>query len=186
MFSNLHFVGLSKERPILDHHAKAHILKSGGFHVKSWVIAPSLHPPNWIVLVETFAFIRFWVDFTWTPLDFMRISWNPADFERPLARNCNPMFWKYSSSIERQNIFSFNLNKRPYLKLLGTPYLERTWNMKHRLPLSTSKLLQLLKGVKKLRAISHVNFLSETVETIKNFACFCTIFKNSFIAQEGS
>ena len=27
--------GLSKERPILGHHAKAHILKSGGFHVKS-------------------------------------------------------------------------------------------------------------------------------------------------------
>ena len=27
--------GLSKERPILGHHAKAHILESGGFHVKS-------------------------------------------------------------------------------------------------------------------------------------------------------
>ena len=28
--------GLSKvERPILDHHTKAHNLKSGGFHVKS-------------------------------------------------------------------------------------------------------------------------------------------------------
>ena len=27
--------GLSKERPILDHHKKAHILKSSGFHVKS-------------------------------------------------------------------------------------------------------------------------------------------------------
>ena len=44
--------GLSKERPILDHHAKAHIpwnpadfMKSGGFHT-----------------------------------DFIRISWNPADF----------------------------------------------------------------------------------------------------------
>ena len=29
------FFGLSKERLILGHHAKAHILKSGGFHVKS-------------------------------------------------------------------------------------------------------------------------------------------------------
>ena len=28
-------IGLSKERPILDHHAKAHILKSSGFHLKS-------------------------------------------------------------------------------------------------------------------------------------------------------
>ena len=26
-------IGLSKERPILDHHAKAHILKSSGFRV---------------------------------------------------------------------------------------------------------------------------------------------------------
>ena len=36
---------------------------------------------------------------SWNPADFIRISWNPADFirisceiERPLARNCNPMF----------------------------------------------------------------------------------------------
>ena len=41
--------------------------------MKSGVIAPLLHSSNWIVLVETFAFIRFWVD-------FMRISWNLADF----------------------------------------------------------------------------------------------------------
>ena len=52
--------------------------------MKSRVIAPLLHSSNWIVLVETFAFIRFWVDFTWNlpdftlnPPDFMRISWNP-------------------------------------------------------------------------------------------------------------
>ena len=92
--------GLSK-RPILGHHAKAHILKStqnliksdvstktlqfGGCRegamtqdfMKSWFIAPLLHSSNWTVLVETFALIRFWVDFTWNPLDFM---WNPQDF----------------------------------------------------------------------------------------------------------
>ena len=28
-------LGLSKERPILGHHAKVHNLKSGGFHMKS-------------------------------------------------------------------------------------------------------------------------------------------------------
>ena len=33
--------------------------------MKSWVIAPLLHSSNWIILVETFAFIRFWVDFMW-------------------------------------------------------------------------------------------------------------------------
>ena len=41
--------------------------------MKSWVIAPLLHSSNWIVLVEIFAFIRFWVDFTWNLPDFM---WN--------------------------------------------------------------------------------------------------------------
>ena len=40
--------------------------------MKSWFIAPLLHSSNWIVLVETFAFIRFWVDFTWNPADFMK------------------------------------------------------------------------------------------------------------------
>ena len=33
--------GLSKERPILGHHAKAHILKSGGFH-EIWQISPAI------------------------------------------------------------------------------------------------------------------------------------------------
>ena len=100
-------IGLSKERPILDHHPKAHIhlkstqnliksdvstktLQFGGCmegamtpdFMKSRVIAPLLHSSNWIVLVETSAFTRFWVDFTWNPPDFMQISWNPADFNR--------------------------------------------------------------------------------------------------------
>ena len=48
--------------------------------MKSGVIAPLLHSSNWIVLVETFAFIRFWVNFTWNLPDFMRISWKPPDF----------------------------------------------------------------------------------------------------------
>ena len=81
-------------------------LKSGGFHVKSthnliksdvstktsvWGvhgggydprfheihIAPLLHSSNWIVLIETPAFTRFWVDFTWNLPDF---TWNPPDF----------------------------------------------------------------------------------------------------------
>ena len=40
--------------------------------MKSKVIAPLLHSSNWIVFVETSEFIRFWVDFTWNPLDFMK------------------------------------------------------------------------------------------------------------------
>ena len=42
--------------------------------MKSWVIAPSLHPPNWRVFVETSDFIRFWVDFTWNLPDFKNMS----------------------------------------------------------------------------------------------------------------
>ena len=42
--------------------------------MKSGVIAPSMHPPNWRVFVETFDFIRFWVDFRWNPPDFMNVS----------------------------------------------------------------------------------------------------------------
>ena len=69
--------------------------------MKSGVIAPSMHPPNWRVFVETSDFIRLWVDFTWNPLDFTmkihRISWMWAFawwssiglsiFERPTRRN---------------------------------------------------------------------------------------------------
>ena len=56
--------GLSKERPILGDHPKAHIHEirriSCGFHLKS---------------------AGFRTDFT---------CWNPADFERPIARNGKP------------------------------------------------------------------------------------------------
>ena len=31
-------------------------------------------PPNWRVFVETSDFIRFWVDFTWNPPDFMKFA----------------------------------------------------------------------------------------------------------------
>ena len=127
--------GLSIERPILDHHPKAHIheirrispwnladftMKSGGFHHEIWRISWNLwnpwnpvdftmkssrfqvkSTPNLIksdVWAKTllmfqqklFWFYKVWVDFTWNPPDFMRIS---CEIERPLARNCNPMFW---------------------------------------------------------------------------------------------
>ena len=61
--------------------------------MKSKVIAPLLHSSNWIVFVETSEFIRFWVDFIWNLPDFMRIS---CEIERPLARNCNPMFLMFT------------------------------------------------------------------------------------------
>ena len=42
--------------------------------MKSGVIAPSMHPPNWRVFVETSDFIRLWVDFMWNLLDFKIMS----------------------------------------------------------------------------------------------------------------
>ena len=42
--------------------------------MKSGVIAPSMHPPNWRVFVETSDFIRLWVDFRWNLPDFMNVS----------------------------------------------------------------------------------------------------------------
>ena len=90
-------VGLSKERPILDHHAKAHILKSGGFHA-DFMKSGRFHMKS----------TRFRVDFMWNPptkvINPRKTSvlwsavgrlchvftWNPPDFERPIARNDNP------------------------------------------------------------------------------------------------
>ena len=61
-----------------------------GFH-EIWGHSPfHAPPPNWRVFAATSEFIRFGVDFTWNPPDFMRIS---CEIERPLARNCNPMFY---------------------------------------------------------------------------------------------
>ena len=103
--------GLSKERPILGDHPKAHIHEirqisgeiwriSGGFHVKS---------------------ARFCVDFTWNPPDFVRISpaeirrisWNPADFERPIARNGKPNVY---FSGKRWYTYKYTKTKKPVLK----------------------------------------------------------------------
>ena len=48
---------------------KLTFMKSGGFHVKP---------------------TRFHADFRWNLADFVQISWNPPDFERPIAKNGKP------------------------------------------------------------------------------------------------
>ena len=84
----VHF-GLSKnERPILDHHAKAHNFEIWRISwnpvdftwnlvdfMKSLVIAPTLHSSNWRVFAETLAVIGFWVNFTWNLGEIHQISW---------------------------------------------------------------------------------------------------------------
>ena len=80
-------IGLSKnERPILDHHAKAHNfeiqqiscgfhVKSSRFHMKSLVIGPTLHSSNWRVFAETLAFIILGGFNRWNLGEIHQISW---------------------------------------------------------------------------------------------------------------
>ena len=94
-----YLIGLSKERPILDHHAKAHILdfmKSGGFQVKSsgfQVKSARFHtwnPPDFTgeIRVKSARFHgwnlpdfmgEIWVKSTrfhrWNPGEIHQISW---------------------------------------------------------------------------------------------------------------
>ena len=97
--------------------------KSAGFHLKAarfheicrisygfheiQQISCEIHP-------EPYKFRCFsknssvWVDFTWNPLDFMKSAGFHTDFirisceiERPLARNCNPMFEDFSQKTSK-------------------------------------------------------------------------------------
>ena len=52
-------IGLSKERPILGHHAKAHILKSGGFHLKSGGFHVKSKDHLQGIVTLCFRFVRF-------------------------------------------------------------------------------------------------------------------------------
>ena len=75
----------AKERPILDHHAKAHIHEirriSCGFHLKSTRFHVDF---TWNLPDFVWSFTWNPPDFTcWNPPDFT--CWNPADFER---HNC--------------------------------------------------------------------------------------------------
>ena len=87
--------------------------------MKSGVIAPSMHPPNWRVFVETSDFIRLWVDFTWNPLNF---TWNPPDF----------MNVSFCVMIKYR---SFDFRKTKYLRFfgLGTPTLSITCPAKEKI-----------------------------------------------------
>ena len=105
----LFIFGLSIERPILDHHAKAHIheirrispwnpadfmksVKSGGFH--PWNPADFMKSARFHEIREIWRiswnpwnpadFMKSGRFHPWNPVDFTheirRISWNPADF----------------------------------------------------------------------------------------------------------
>ena len=98
LFICLYFIGLSIERPILDHHPKAHVheirriswnladftMKSGRFHEIQWI--------SWNHEIQQIS--------PWNPVDFMKsmksvkssrfhheiwqISWNPVDFMKSM------------------------------------------------------------------------------------------------------
>ena len=90
-----HF-GLSKvERPILDHHTKAHNLKSGRFCHEIWQISPEIwwnHVKSTQNLINSDVSAKT-LQFGWISPEICQIS---CEIERPLARNCNPMFFNFS------------------------------------------------------------------------------------------
>ena len=57
--------------------------------MKSGVIAPSMHPPNWRVFVETSDFIRLWVDFKIMSFCVM-IKYRSFVFRKTKNRNLTP------------------------------------------------------------------------------------------------
>ena len=65
-----YIIGLSKERPILDHHAKAHIHEI-------WRISPEIHPQPYKIRCFNQNYSVWWMQerglWPW-------ISWNPPDF----------------------------------------------------------------------------------------------------------
>ena len=115
-------VGLSKERPILGHHAKAHIFEirriSCEIHAKPYKIRCF----NKNSSVWGGAGRGLWSRIS---CEICRISQNPPDFmksagfhmesagfheiERPLARNCNPMFLLNCIYVHFQNDRDFPL-----------------------------------------------------------------------------
>ena len=103
-------VGLSKERPILGDHAKAHIHEIRQIsHEIQWISCENLlaNLINQIIQEKLFSFMQcsgkaMSQDFTkiyrisWNPLNFM---WNPPDFERPtIARNGKAYVFRLISS----------------------------------------------------------------------------------------
>ena len=123
--------GLSIERPILDHHAKAHIheirriswnpwnpadfmksVKSGGFHE-----IRRISPWNQMFQQKLFWFYKVWGGFheirrisygfheihriSWNPPDFIRISWNPPDFIRI---SWNPVDFTMKSDVSAKTL----------------------------------------------------------------------------------
>ena len=110
-------IGLSKERPILYHHAKAHIFEIQQISREIWQISCEIHPKPYkircfnknssvwgvqggaydpgfheiLVHSPSPAFIKL-NSFGWN-ICFYKVLGGFHEIERPLARNCNPMFW---------------------------------------------------------------------------------------------
>ena len=79
--------GLSKERPILDHHAKAHIpwnpadfMKSSGFHMDFIQISWNLADFRWNLVDFTMKSGGFHHEIWWISGEIQWISWNLVDF----------------------------------------------------------------------------------------------------------
>ena len=118
-------IGLSKERPILGDHPKAHILdfmKSGGFHMKSTRFHAGfrLNPPTKLRLCHVF---------TWNLPDFMKSAWNLAGFRLnppTKLRLCHVFTWNLPDFMKSAwNLAGFRLNPPTKLRLCHV----FTWNL---------------------------------------------------------
>ena len=90
-FRNL--IGLSKERPILGHHAKAYIFEIWQISPEIRQISCEIHPkPYKIKCFNKNSSVWGVQGWGYDP-GFRVKSAGFHEIERPLARNCNPMFY---------------------------------------------------------------------------------------------
>ena len=101
---NMHpsFIGLSKnERPILDHHAKAHNFEirqiSCGFHE---ILGHSPHPA--FIKLKSFCWNTCFYNFGW--ISQVKSGWNPPDFKGEIP---HPAFIKLKSFCWNTCFYNF-------------------------------------------------------------------------------
>ena len=129
--------GLSIERPILDHHPKAHVHEIRQISWNPWNLVDfrwnqMFQKSDADVSAKTLLILQGlgwispeirWIswnlpDFTWNLADFIRISWNPVDFmwnRKTFARNCNSMlisllYLHYIALIMNMGVIHNDLN----------------------------------------------------------------------------
>ena len=146
-------------------------LKSGGFH-EIQQISGEIHP-NWRVFAETSEFIRFWVDFTWNPLDFMKSVWNPVDFMKSARFQVKSTGFQIMSFCVMIKYRSFDFRKTNQMfqqKLFWLVF----WKMKDLYLIITQKLI-ILKS-----SGFHADFMWNPVDFMKSLVIAPTLHSSNW------